>query len=106
MRIGYFLISSRRSADSATAVILSQICQTIYAIKPPASRPAELVRLDNMLTKWSLDLPEHLRFDPAAPKSPPPTPNILTLHMQYWCTVLLLHRPLYVMMVPTSACLT
>ncbi|EIW53654.1 uncharacterized protein TRAVEDRAFT_174477 [Trametes versicolor FP-101664 SS1] len=75
------------------SVILSQICQSIYAIKPPASRPAELVRLDNMLTKWSLDLPEHLRFDPAAPKSPPPTPNILTLHMQYWCTVLLLHRP-------------
>ncbi|EIW59003.1 uncharacterized protein TRAVEDRAFT_123493 [Trametes versicolor FP-101664 SS1] len=76
------------------SVILSQICQSIYAIKPSARRPAELVRLDKMLKKWFLDLPEHLRFDPAAPKSPPPTPNILALHMQYWCTVLLLHRPL------------
>ncbi|KAI0634003.1 fungal-specific transcription factor domain-containing protein [Trametes polyzona] len=75
------------------SVILSQICQSIYAIKPPASRPAELARLDSMLTKWSLELPEHLRFDPASPKSPPPPPNILTLHMQYWCTILLLHRP-------------
>ncbi|KAI0824538.1 fungal-specific transcription factor domain-containing protein [Trametes gibbosa] len=78
------------------SVILSEICQTIYAIKPPASRPAELVRLDSLLTKWSLELPEHLRFDCAAPRAPPPPPNILTLHMQYWCTVLLLHRPLCV----------
>ncbi|KAI9068641.1 hypothetical protein FKP32DRAFT_1683251 [Trametes sanguinea] len=78
------------------SVILSQICQSIYAIRPAASRPAELARLDSMLTKWSLELPEHLRFDPAAPKVPPPPPHILTLHMQYWCTVLLLHRPLYV----------
>ncbi|KAI0640400.1 fungal-specific transcription factor domain-containing protein [Trametes meyenii] len=75
------------------SVILSQICQTIYAIKPATSRPAELTKLDQALTRWSLELPEHLRFDPAAPKSPPPPPHILTLHMQYWCTVLLLHRP-------------
>ncbi|KAI0365000.1 hypothetical protein BV20DRAFT_1103242 [Pilatotrama ljubarskyi] len=75
------------------SVILSQICQSIYAIKPPTSRPAELARLDSMLTKWSLELPEHLRFDPAAPKMPPPPPHILTLHMQYWCAMLLLHRP-------------
>ncbi|KAI8972440.1 fungal-specific transcription factor domain-containing protein [Trametes punicea] len=75
------------------SLILSQICETVYAIKPPTSRPAELARLDRMLTKWSLELPEHLRWDPAAPKTPPPPPHILTLHMQYWCTVLLLHRP-------------
>ncbi|KAH9847011.1 fungal-specific transcription factor domain-containing protein [Lenzites betulinus] len=75
------------------SVILSEICQSIYAIRPPASRPAELVRLDSLLTKWSLELPEHLRFDCAAPRVPPPPPNILTMHMQYWCTVLLLHRP-------------
>jgi hypothetical protein len=22
-----------------------------------------------------------------------PPPNVLTLHMKYWCTVILLHRP-------------
>ncbi|KAH9937840.1 fungal-specific transcription factor domain-containing protein [Epithele typhae] len=75
------------------SVILSEICQSIYAIKPAASRPAELARLDSQLTKWSLELPEHLRFDPASPRNPPPPPNIFTLHMQYWCTVLLLRRP-------------
>ena len=73
--------------------MLSQICQNIYAIKPAVNRPAELARLDSQLTKWSLELPEQLRFDPASPKNPPPPPHILTLHMQYWCTVLLLHRP-------------
>jgi hypothetical protein len=25
-----------------------------------------------------------------------PLPQVLTLHMQYWCAVLLLHRPLSV----------
>ncbi|KAI0800103.1 fungal-specific transcription factor domain-containing protein [Fomes fomentarius] len=75
------------------SIIISEICQSIYAIKPTGSRPAELARLDSHLTKWSLELPEHLRFDPASPKNPSPPPHILTLHMQYWCTILLLHRP-------------
>lgn len=79
---------------SFAALILSQICQNIYAIKPATNRVAELARLDSQLTKWSLELPEHLRFDPASPKNPPPPPHILTVHMQYWCTMLLLHRPL------------
>ena len=86
--------------DASTAIIISEICQSIYAIKPATSRPAELARLDSQLTKWSLELPEHLRFDPASPKNPPPPPHILTLHMQYWCTMLLLHRPLYVSFIP------
>ncbi|KAJ7920675.1 fungal-specific transcription factor domain-containing protein [Mycena leptocephala] len=62
---------------------------------PPAdapacgSRHAELVVLDGQLEKWHLALPAHLQHDPRAV----PLPQVLTLHMQYWCAVLLLHRP-------------
>ena len=92
---GVFCSTPKGFADKCVAaLVLSQLCQGIYAIKPPGNRPVELAKLDNQLTKWSLELPEHLRFDPASPKIPPPPPHILTLHMQYWCTVLLLHRPL------------
>lgn len=102
---------------SSTAEILSAIIQAIYAVRPfpgppgclnppavrPATRQAETSKqaaiLDGALDKWYFDLPEHLRYDPAvnidrdASSSLPP-PHILTLHMQYWCAVLLLHRPL------------
>ncbi|TFY61678.1 hypothetical protein EVJ58_g4373 [Rhodofomes roseus] len=75
------------------SIILSMIMQCLYAIKPPAYRHQELQRFEKLLSKWYLDLPDHLRYDPASPKNPVPLPHILTLHMQYWCTVLLLHRP-------------
>lgn len=68
--------------------------QCLYAIKPPSYRHQELQRFEKMLSKWYLDLPEHLRYDPATQKNTVPLPHVLTLHMQYWCTVLLLHRPL------------
>lgn len=77
------------------AMILSMIMQAIYAIRPAPSRHVEFAKYDKALSKWYLELPSHLSFDPAAPKVPSPAPHILTLHMQYWCTVLLLHRPLY-----------
>ncbi|CDO71521.1 hypothetical protein BN946_scf184910.g20 [Trametes cinnabarina] len=96
---------SKAELQERRRIWYGQICQSIYAIKPATSRPAELARLDSLLTKWSLELPEHLRFDPAAPKLPPPPPHVLTLHMQYWCTVLLLHRPLCVSYRP-PVCLT
>ncbi|KAF8236185.1 hypothetical protein L208DRAFT_677575 [Tricholoma matsutake] len=42
----------------------------------------------------TLNSSQHLRFEPAgSTKRPVPPPHILTLHMQYWCAVLLLHRP-------------
>ena len=79
----------------------------LYAIRnPPMSvRLAERAHLEEKLEKWFLDLPEYLRFDvyshqrqsttPATSLTLPP-PHVITLHMQYWCTVLLLHRPLLV----------
>ncbi|KAH9915218.1 fungal-specific transcription factor domain-containing protein [Fomitopsis serialis] len=81
------------SEAAKLSIILSMIMQCLYAIKPPSFRHQELQRFEKMLSKWYLDLPNHLRYDPAAPKNPVPLPHILTLHMQYWCTVLLLHRP-------------
>ncbi|TFK80053.1 hypothetical protein K466DRAFT_504549 [Polyporus arcularius HHB13444] len=84
------------------SIVISEICQAIYSIRPSPNRPGELARLDSQLTKWLLELPEPLRYDPASPKNPPPPPHILTLHMQYWCTVLLLHRP-FIRHIPDSS---
>lgn len=82
------------SVGSVTAIILSMIMQCLYAIKAPVYRQSEFSRFEKLLSKWYLDLPDYLRHDPAASKNAAPLPHILTLHMQYWCTVLLLHRPL------------
>jgi hypothetical protein len=70
------------------------IVQAIYAVHPVSSRHAESVYLESLLDKWYIELPEHLRHEPGSSKHPVPLPHILTLHMQYWCAVLLLHRPL------------
>lgn len=89
------------SLFASLAGILSQIVQSIYALRPAASRHAELVVLDGQLEKWHLALPAHLQHDPARSTrgggaGEVPLPQVLTLHMQYWCAVLLLHRPLSV----------
>ena len=68
--------------------------QDIYAIRPKCDRQSDFLRLEKALSKLYLELPDHLRFDPGHPKGSSPSPHILTLHMQYWCTVLLLRRPL------------
>lgn len=76
------------------AIILSMIMQTIYPIRPHTFRQPEFNRVEQLLQKWYFDLPEHLRFDGHnTQKHATQPPHILTLHMQYWCTVLLLHRP-------------
>ncbi|KAL0946295.1 hypothetical protein HGRIS_012543 [Hohenbuehelia grisea] len=80
------------NASASLSNILGLILQGIYAIRPVASRHAEAQFLEGLLDKWYLELPEHLRYDPAAAKTSIPAPHILTLHMEYWCAVLLLHR--------------
>ena len=79
-------------------MILSSIVQSIYAIRPEQTRTSRFCALEEALGNWLLELPEHLRYDPltarfngTATRLPPP--NVLTLHMKYWCTVILLHRP-------------
>ncbi|KAF8178184.1 fungal-specific transcription factor domain-containing protein [Mycena galopus ATCC 62051] len=84
------------NASARLSGILSQIVQSIYALRPASSRHMELVVLDGLLEKWHLGLPAHLQHDPARSTrsgGEVPLPQVLTLHMQYWCAVLLLHRP-------------
>lgn len=86
------------NAASTLSMILSSIVQCIYAIRPEPTRTSQFHILEEALDNWLLELPEHLRYDPAAAKfngAPArlPPPNVLTLHMKYWCTVILLHRP-------------
>lgn len=88
---GYVISCFGESAK--LSIILSMIMQDIYSIRPKCDRQAEFSRFEKVLTKWYLELPEHLRFDPGHPKGFSPLPHVLTLHMQYWCTVLLLRRP-------------
>ncbi|EIW80084.1 hypothetical protein CONPUDRAFT_58526 [Coniophora puteana RWD-64-598 SS2] len=80
------------NASSKLSGILSRIVQDIYSIRPGFSRHAESMRLEGLLNKWYLDLPQYLRYEPGQKTVPPP--HILTLHMHYWCTSLLLYRPL------------
>lgn len=82
----------------ATAMILSSIVQCIYAIRPEPARVSQFHTLEEILDNWLLELPEHLRYDPMAAKfngsaARLTPPNVLTLHMKYWCTIILLHRP-------------
>ncbi|KAF9012001.1 fungal-specific transcription factor domain-containing protein [Cyathus striatus] len=81
------------NASSSLSGILSMIVQGIYAVRPVSSRHAESKVLEGLLDKWYIELPEHLRYEPGSSKLPTPVPHVLTLHMQYWCAVLLLHRP-------------
>ena len=81
-----------------TAMILSSIVQCIYAVRPEQTRVSQFRALEETLDNWMLELPEQLRYDPTAARftgaaRPLPPPNVLTLHMKYWCTVILLHRP-------------
>ncbi|KAK7062806.1 hypothetical protein VNI00_000299 [Paramarasmius palmivorus] len=80
------------NAAAVLSGILSMIVQAIYAVRPVCSRHGESVFLEGILDKWYHELPEHLQYEPSSSKRVP-LPHILTLHMQYWCAVLLLHRP-------------
>lgn len=76
------------------AIILSRILQSIYAVRPPPGRHTEALQLEQLLDKWYIELPDALRYDAGGARSAVPPPHVLTLHMQYWTVVLLLHRPL------------
>ncbi|KAF8585649.1 hypothetical protein K439DRAFT_1409792 [Ramaria rubella] len=79
------------NASARLSGILSNIVETIYAVHAHHSRHAECTLLEQRLDKWYIELPDHLQFNYAAKATPPP--HVLTMHMQYWCSVLLLHRP-------------
>ncbi|KAF9269506.1 hypothetical protein L218DRAFT_953120 [Marasmius fiardii PR-910] len=79
------------NAAAILSGILSMIIQTVYAARPACDRHGESAFLEGILDKWFHDLPDHLRQEPSSKNVP--LPHVLTLHMQYWSAVLLLHRP-------------
>jgi len=85
------------SSNESLAIIISQTLEGLYSVKQAVpSRQREAARLEEILDKWLLALPDHLKLDINSIKNgaAPPAPHILILHMQYWNAVLLLHRPL------------
>ncbi|KAG8928581.1 hypothetical protein FRC01_005706 [Tulasnella sp. 417] len=72
--------------------LLGGIVRNLYVIRVPSSstRYRERALIEQKLEKWLIELPEHFRCENP---NKPTSPNVLTLHMQYWCTVLLLNRP-------------
>ncbi|KIL66147.1 hypothetical protein M378DRAFT_75687 [Amanita muscaria Koide BX008] len=82
------------NASASLSNILGRIVDEIYAVRPQVSRQTVLPKLEGLLGKWYLELPEHLQFDPSCTSTRQKTvlPHVLTLHLQYWCAVLLLHR--------------
>ncbi|KAG8952702.1 hypothetical protein FRC00_006637, partial [Tulasnella sp. 408] len=72
--------------------LLGGIVRNLYVIRVPSSstRYRERALTEQKLEKWLIELPEHFRCENP---NKPTSPNVLTLHMQYWCTVLLLNRP-------------
>ncbi|VDB85141.1 unnamed protein product [Peniophora sp. CBMAI 1063] len=83
------------SAARALANITGRVIHQLYSIRTGPGRVAESARIEEALDKWFMDLPAHLRIDAtaAATASTLPPPQILSLHLSYWVTVILLHRP-------------
>lgn len=90
----YSIVANLPLTQAFSAGILGQIVESLYSVKQVVpSRHAEAARIEKQLDKFYLDLPPFLKFDGSS-HLPPPPPHILTFNMQYWNTVLLLHRPL------------
>ncbi|GAA5843186.1 hypothetical protein JCM11251_001678 [Rhodosporidiobolus azoricus] len=82
------------NAAGALAVIINRIISNIYAIRIRVlgqSSETLLSLLDQSLASWYLALPPHLQYNPAGTKIPPP--HILSLHLQFYSSLILLHRP-------------
>lgn len=99
-----------------------QIISNIYAIRIRVlgqSSETLLSLLDQSLASWYLALPPHLQYNPAGKTVPPPhvstqlllfrdlptdlgcaVSQILSLHLQFYNSLILLHRPLSVSHVP------
>jgi len=82
------------NAAASLASIVGLIVQSLYSVKHGVASPAATANeLEKKLDMWWIELPDHLRYDPSIKRLPIPPPNILTLHMNHWTAVLLLHRP-------------
>ncbi|EIW62469.1 uncharacterized protein TRAVEDRAFT_160349 [Trametes versicolor FP-101664 SS1] len=80
---------------SALYVITGEVLAKVYRVSRAHTVPPRAIRqeLYSRLLQWALELPEHLQYNPTASSRPCPAPHVLIMHVQYWATVLLLHRP-------------
>ena len=86
-------LSSALSSDIITGEVLAKIYRVSRANVPPSRDVRE--ELHQRLTQWSAELPDRLNYGVKSGRPCPP-PHVLALHIQYWATTLLMHRPLWV----------
>ncbi|KAI0719947.1 fungal-specific transcription factor domain-containing protein [Cerioporus squamosus] len=86
------LMSTFREACHLS-VIITDIMDKIYPVQSSSDVPRRKLfeQLESRLSKWMIDLPEHLRFS-ANDKHASVLPHVLMLHIEYQAAVLLLHR--------------
>ncbi|TFK94392.1 hypothetical protein K466DRAFT_476476 [Polyporus arcularius HHB13444] len=86
------LMSAFREACHLS-IIITDIMDKIYPVQPSSDVPRRKLfeLLETRLSKWTIDLPEHLRFS-ANDKHASVLPHVMMLHIEYQAAVLLLHR--------------
>ncbi|KAF8578646.1 hypothetical protein K439DRAFT_1638648 [Ramaria rubella] len=83
------------TATASLSSILALVVDTIYACRSGVSfvvRHVESFKIAARLDEWYRNIPEHLRYNLDVDETVP-LPHTITLHMMYWCVVLLVHRP-------------
>ena len=76
-------------------MITGEVLAKIYRVSRGASVPSRALReqMHRRLQQWKLDLPEGLDYNLKSGR-PCPAPHVLAMHIQYWASVILTHRPL------------
>ncbi|TDL26037.1 hypothetical protein BD410DRAFT_562461 [Rickenella mellea] len=80
-------------AAATLSLIQGRIVERLYAVRrlPDAMQGQLAEELEKHLDHWYQTLPSHLHYDSLNTNLIYP-PHVLTLHIQYWCAVILLHR--------------
>ena len=104
VRTFLILLLSQPSSSSLTCaharahcavVITGEVLAKIYRVSRGASVPSRALReqMHRRLQQWKLDLPEGLDYNLKSGRACP-APHVLAMHIQYWASVILTHRPL------------
>src|ERR1700761_6118803 len=80
---------------SPLAILIGKILQELYTVQSSRRSPnlGAVANLKAQLTNWLDNIPTYLKVTDHNTMFKAP-PSILTLHTEYWCAVILLHRPL------------
>ncbi|KAI0801106.1 fungal-specific transcription factor domain-containing protein [Fomes fomentarius] len=86
------LMSSFQQACNLS-VIITDVMDKIYPVQISTETPRRVLfeQLERRLSKWMIDLPDHLRYHPND-KHATLLPHVLMLHIEYHAAELLLHR--------------